>query len=426
MGPDDAQLSARFLQALRDEITSSLDPKVVLSSLAAGTSRILNATRCSVVQVDPVRHPGRGFVFTAVDDPSIEGYSLELANYPEIEAALAENRPIRVHDDPDDPIASRIRKRHRALPFPLSVVLPISYRDRRFGVLFLRFARADAAIGAEAVALCQMIAFGAAIALNSAREYEELVAQAKHKQHEAEELREALRLRIELLAAASHDLRTPLNSIVGYLDLLGAGSYGDLDTTQHEVLAHLIRNSLSLLEIVNTLIDHGRLDVGRATLHVTPGEMSQLLEELRLTVEPLVGRRPVAIRFEVSGPIGSLETDWLKLKRILLNLIHNALKFTEKGEITLAVSRHDATVRFRIRDTGAGIAPQDLGHIFDPFYRANSTRAEGPGGLGLSIVKRYCEMLHGRIEVASRLGEGTEFTVELPAVWPGEDEGGAI
>src|SRR5437660_8617593 len=282
----EGQLSARFLQALRDEITSSLDPKIVLSSLASGTSRILGATRCSVVEVDPLRHPGRGFVFTAVDDPSIEGYSLDLVNYPEIEAALAENRPILVHDDPDDPIAARIRQRHRVLPFPLSVVLPISYRERRFGVLFLRFARADAAIGAEAVALCQMIAFGGAIALNSAREYELLVAEAKRKEHEAEELREALRLRLELLLAASHDLRTPLNSIVGYLELLGDGAYGALDTAQRDVLAHLIRNSMSLLEIINTLIDHGRLERGQVPLRVTAGELSQLLEEPLLMSEP--------------------------------------------------------------------------------------------------------------------------------------------
>ena len=417
MGQDDGQ-SARFLQALRDEITSSLDPKIVLSSLAAGTSRILGATRCSVVEVDPLRHPGRGFVFTAVDDPSIEGYSLDLANYPEIEAALAENRPIRVHDDADDPIAARIRQRHRVLPFPLSVVLPISYREQRFGVLFLRFARADAAIGAEAVALCQMIAFGGAIALNSTREYELLIAETERREHEAEELREALRLRLELLLAASHDLRTPLNSIVGYLELLGDGAYGALDTAQRDVLAHLVRNSMSLLEIINTLIDHGRLERGQVPLRVTAGELSQLLDELRLMIEPLAGVRPVRIRFEASGPLVRLETDWLKLKRILLNLLHNALKFTERGEIALEVSQERGAIRFRVRDTGAGIAPKDLPEIFNPFYRADWTRAEGPGGLGLSIAKRYCEMLHGTISVASRLGEGTEFTVELPVVWP--------
>ena len=205
-----------------------------------------------------------------------------------------------------------------------------------------------------------MIAFGGAIALNSTREYELLVAEAKRKEHEAEELREALRLRLELLLAASHDLRTPLNSIVGYLELLGGGAYGELDTAQRDVLAHLIRNSMSLLEIINTLIDHGRLEQGQVPLRVTPGELSQLLEELRLMIEPLAGVRPVRIRFEASGPLVRLETDWLKLKRILLNLLHNALKFTERGEIALEVSHEDGAIRFRVRDSGAGIAPKDL------------------------------------------------------------------
>ena len=130
----EGQLSARFLQALRDEITSSLDPKIMLSSLASGTSRILGATRCSVVEVDPLRHPGRGFVFTAVDDPSIEGYSLDLVNYPEIEAALAENRPILVHLSSKDVIHSfglfEMRVKQDAIP---GLDIPVWFVPNRIG-----------------------------------------------------------------------------------------------------------------------------------------------------------------------------------------------------------------------------------------------------------------------------------------------------
>jgi len=175
---------------------------------------------------------------------------------------------------------------------------------------------------------------------------------------------------------------------------------------------------MSLLEIVNTLIDHGRLDQGRTPLRVAPGELTQLLEELRLTIEPLVGVRPIRLRFEASSPRINLETDWLKLKRILLNLLHNALKFTEQGEVSLQVSSENGTVRFRVRDSGTGIAPHDLENVFDPFYRADSRRADGPGGLGLSIAKRYCELLHGKISLESHVGAGTEFTVDLPSIWP--------
>jgi signal transduction histidine kinase len=413
----DRLLSSRLADALPREITGSLDPKVVLSSLAAETNRILNATRCSVVRVDPERHPGKGFVFTAVDDPSIEGYALDLANYPEIELALAENRPVRVRDEPGDGVAERIRDRHRKLPFPLSIVLPISWGKLRFGVLFLRFADPNVVVSDEAMALCQVIALGAAIALSSAQQYEVLVAEARKKEHEADELREALRLRIELLSSAAHDLRTPLHSLVGYLDLLDEEAYGPLAPKQHETVGHLLRNISSLLEIVDTLIDHSRLERGAVPLAIASGEISQLLEELRLTIEPLTRGRPIRVEIRTDGAIGLFATDWLKLKRILVNLLHNALKFTERGTISLLVSIVGSSISFVVADTGCGIAEADLPEIFNPFYRGNPTRAEGTGGLGLSIVKRYVEILGGRISVSSRVGEGTRFLVNLPVTW---------
>ncbi|MGH7896538.1 MAG: GAF domain-containing sensor histidine kinase [Candidatus Binatia bacterium] len=414
MSRDDSEVSARFLRSLPREITSSLDPKVVLSSLAAGTSRILNATRCSIVRLDPERHPGRAFVFSAVDDPSIEGYALDLEDYPEIAKALREERPILVRDRPDDPVAAEIRRRHRKLPFPLSVVVPISFQEKSFGALFLRFSDPEATIPDEAVGLCQMVALGAAIALNSAREYEQQVAEVKRREHQAELLREALKLRVEALSAASHDLRAPLNAIIGYVDLLTESSYGELESEQREVLAKVTHNAHSLLQIVDTLIDHARLEEGKITPVVSRGDIARLLEDLRLTIEPLIGQRPIAIEFRTRGRLPPLETDWLKLKRILLNLLHNAVKFTERGRISLVVSAAKGQVRFEVTDSGSGIPPEDLPGIFDRFYRANPTRADGPGGLGLSIVKRYCEMLGADISVKSRVGEGTRFLVRLP------------
>jgi signal transduction histidine kinase len=417
MAANATHAGARFLQSLPREITSSLDAKTVLSALAAGTSRILGATRCSVVQVDPERHPGRGFVFSAVDDPSIEGYSLDLRQYPEIEAALRGNAPVRVRDTPDDELAAQIRRLHRRLPFPCSLVVPISYQHRCFGVLFLRFADANVELGDEAIGLCQMIAFGAAIALNSAREYEALVAEVKRREHEVELLREALRLRMEMLSTTSHDLRTPLNSIIGYLELLDGGAYGTLTAEQHETLMRVSRNAATLLEAVNSLIEHARLEQGDASLSVQPGEVSQLLEELRMTLEPLLSDRPVRLEMHGEGALPSLVTDWAKLRRVLLNLMHNAIKFTERGEISLTVSATATGIRFEVTDTGCGIAERELGEIFAPFYRGNSARAEGPGGLGLAIVKRYCELLHATLGVTSRPGEGSRFTVDLPTAW---------
>ncbi len=401
--------------------TRSLDPKVILSSLAAGTSKILSATRCSVVRVDPVRHPGKAFVLTAVDDPSIEGYSLDLESYPEIEAALHESRPILVTNAPDDPIAELIRKRHhRQLPFPLSVVLPIALEESSFGVLFLRFADDAVTITPEAIALCQLVALGGALALHYSQEYAEVVSEVHEREHRARELEETHRLRTELIASASHDLRTSLHSILGYVDLLAEGAYGELTPAQREALATVASKGHSLVEFVNTLIDYARLERAQIPISVSTGEVARLLEELRITVEPLTHGRAVRLELRSEGVLPPLETDWLKLTRILQNLLHNALKFTEEGTVGLTAAADGTGVTFDVVDTGPGIPAEVLPNIFDPFFRSNPTRADGPGGLGLTIVKRTCDMLGGRILVASEVGKGSRFTVRLPLRWQGE------
>ncbi|MGH7821812.1 MAG: GAF domain-containing sensor histidine kinase, partial [Candidatus Binatia bacterium] len=318
----------RNIQTLPGTFTSSLDPKVILTNLAERTSHILNATRCSVVRVDPVRHPGKAFVFSAIDDPSIEGYSLKLKDYPEIEVALEQNIPILVRDDPNDEVAKRIRKLHRKLPFPVSLAIPLSYRAESFGVLFLRFSDPAHEISREAIMFCQLIAFGAAVALQNAREYETLLAQVKQREHEAQQLADANRLRMETLSAASHDIRVPLNSLVGYTDLLLEQAYGPLAPQQREVLGYMSDNAQNLLQIVNTLIDYARLEEGTVPIDVFEGEVSTLLDELRNIVEPLTQSRPFDVDFQIVGALPLVETDWVKLKRILLNLLHNAIKFT--------------------------------------------------------------------------------------------------
>jgi signal transduction histidine kinase len=408
----------RDIQALPGTFTTSLDPKVILSSLAERTSQILNATRCSVVRVDPVRNPGKAFVFSAIDDPSMEGYSLALEDYPEIQIALEQNLPILVRDEPTDEIAKRIRKLHRKMPFPVSLAIPISYRAESYGVLFLRFSDHGHEISREAIMFCQLIAFGAAVALQNAREYEHLVREAKLQEDLAQQLADANRLRMETLSAASHDIRVPLNSLVGYTDLLLEEAYGPLAPEQREVLGYMTVNSQNLLQIVNTLIDYARIEEGTVPIDVSEGEVSRLLDEIRNTIEPLTLNRPFAVDFQIRGTLPLLETDWVKLKRILMNLLHNAIKFTEEGSVSVTASNSNGQVHFEVADTGLGISPENLPDIFSKWQRVSPTRASDPGGLGLAIVKRYSEMLHARISVASELGKGTRFKVSVPTRWP--------
>ena len=394
--------------------TSSLDPKVILSALVERASEILGATRASVVRLDAERHPGRAFVFTAADDPSIEGYALSLDDYPEIQAVVDRKHALLVRDDPSDEIATRVRARHRKLPFPLSVLFPLSYRERSFGVLFLRFANRDHPLREEVLVFCELVAFGAAVALHNAHAHEQALAELRRREHEAERSEEAHRLRMEMLSSASHDLRTPLHSMVGYVDLLLENAYGEIVGEQREALGHVAASALSLLDIVNNLVDYARIEDGRHRLDVTPGEVARILEDLRFTIEPLARQRSLELAFESVGTIPTVHTDWGKLRRVLLNLLHNAIKFTENGTVSLKAWVERGRVWFDVLDTGAGIPRESVDRIFDRFYRVDPTRADDPGGLGLAIVKRHCELLRGTISVQSKRGKGSRFRVSIP------------
>jgi signal transduction histidine kinase len=411
------------LELLPGAFPSSLEPKAILSSLAERTSQILNATRCSVVRVDPSRHPGKAFVFTAIDDPSIEGYTLDLEDYPEIRAALERNAPILMRDLPDDEVAAQIRARHRRLPFPVSLAIPLSYAGESFGVLFLRFSDPHQPISREAVMFCQLIAFGAAVALHNARQYEQLLAQVEYREQQAQTLADANRMQLETLSAASHDIRVPLNSIIGYTDLLLEGLYGEVQQQQKEVLERILENAQNLLEIVNTLIDYARLEEGRVPLELSRGEVATLFEDLRVVLEPLAQRRDLELSFQICGAVPLVQTDWPKLKRILLNLLHNAVKFTERGRVSLTAMNRDGRVEFEVADTGVGIPPEHLSDLFSQWTRVAPRSAAEPGGLGLAIAKRYTDLLRGRLSVASELGKGTRFSLSIPVEWEGGEPG---
>ena len=303
-------IGERDIQSLTGAFTSSLDPKTILTSVAERTSQLLNATRCSVVRVDPERHPGKAFVFSSIDDSTIEGYELDLEDYPEIEYALDQNLPILVRDEPDDKIAVRIRKLRRKVPFPVSLAIPLTYQAESFGVLFLRFADAGVDISREAITFCQLIAFGAAVSLHNAQELQSVMAEVHQRENYAQQLADANQLRMETLSAASHDLRIPLNSIIGYTDLLTEGAYGEMPPEQKQVLGHVNDNAQALLQIVNTLIDYARLEEGKVPVQVSDGEVPRLVDDLRLTLDPFLHNRSVELDFQIVGKPTLFRTDW--------------------------------------------------------------------------------------------------------------------
>lgn len=218
------------------------------------------------------------------------------------------------------------------------------------------------------------------------------------------------------LANMSHELRTPLNAILLYSELLqedardagNAEAVGDLDRIRS--------SSRHLLTLINGILDLSKIEAGKMTLYLEDIDLGPLLADVAGTLQPLVEGKGNTLEIRQDASLRMLHTDLTKLRQILYNLISNACKFTEKGVITLEIARVGDEAHFRVRDTGIGMTPDQLTRLFQEFTQAEASTSSkyGGTGLGLTISKKICELMGGRITVESQAGVGTTFTVMLP------------
>lgn len=230
------------------------------------------------------------------------------------------------------------------------------------------------------------------------------------------ELREATEHKSEFYANVNHELRTPVSAIIGYAGLVLRKTEGEISQSQHDNLLKLVNNANHLLELINSLLDLAKIEAGRMDVRAEFVRLDALVAETLSIVEPMMHTGHVQFVSEVAPDIPTLRTDEDKLRRIILNLLSNAAKFTDEGRIELTAGRRNGCFKLTVSDTGIGIEPADLERIFEPFRQGSaSTDRDYVGtGLGLAITKKFVELLGGEISVASRLGRGSTFTVELP------------
>jgi len=229
-------------------------------------------------------------------------------------------------------------------------------------------------------------------------------------------LEEMSRHKSQFLANMSHELRTPLNSIIGYTKLMLDGLEGDINEEQQKDLHTVYTNSKHLLELINGLLDLSRIEAGKTALSYEVFAISDLLEEVIPAVEPLAREKGLTLTHSVAADIDSLHADKAKTKQVLINILGNAVKFTDEGSIKLNVSESDSDFVFSVVDTGMGMKKEDLEVIFDSFKQVGPAQIAGyeGTGLGLTISKQYIEMQGGRIWAESELGKGSTFTFSLP------------
>jgi signal transduction histidine kinase len=231
------------------------------------------------------------------------------------------------------------------------------------------------------------------------------------------QLRELSAMKEEFLALTTHDLRSPLTVISGVINFFTSGRLGDLTGEQKNMVAMMERNTQNLIELVNDLLDASKLESGTMRLDFTTIELGGLVEDLRHQMQPLASEKEITLSDAMPEVLPPLRADRAKLRRILVNLVSNALKFTSKGgRVEVAAAPDGNFVRVSVSDTGVGIAPEDLHDIFDKYAQARSraTRSEKGTGLGLYITRQLVELHGGRIEVRSELGKGSTFSFTIP------------
>jgi signal transduction histidine kinase len=218
----------------------------------------------------------------------------------------------------------------------------------------------------------------------------------------------------------SHELRTPINAIIGYAALLLEGMFGNLSDQQREPLDRSRAAADHLRALIDDILDLAKIEAGKMQFTLETLSLTDVMKEASAQMEPMIRRKSLSYTVDVSADTPNIVTDRTKLKQVLLNLLSNAMKFTNKGGVSIVVRPHAMGIRIDINDTGIGIKPEHLSVIWEDFRQVDQsrTREYGGTGLGLSITRKLVERLGGTISVESIVAVGTTFTIMLPLSAP--------
>jgi signal transduction histidine kinase len=238
-----------------------------------------------------------------------------------------------------------------------------------------------------------------------------------------EEARAANAAKSQFLAMMSHELRTPLQAVLGYSEFLLADPAGTFTAEQREDLTYIQQGGQRMLTLINQLLDLSRLEAGRLDVAHKPVDLAPIVEQVRQDVAPQVNKQGLVLRIALPTNLPPVDGDAERLRQILLNLVGNAVKFTEHGSVTIGAVATEDEVSVTVTDTGIGIAPDSLPQLFEAFRQVDSrlVRRHGGAGLGLAIAQKLAELMGGQITVHSELGVGSTFTLSVPVAAPTQD-----
>ena len=405
----------RALGEVSQAVNSTLDLQTVLSTIVAKAVQ-LSGTEAGAIYVFDERE--REFHLRAtygMDQQLIDALTdrhIDTTD-PNVAQAMAQPEPIQVADlreeAPSDLNEITLRAGYRA-----RLVAPLLRGEEIVGLLVVR-RRTPGAFPLNTVDLMKTFAAQSALAIQNARLFHEI-------EDKGRQLEVASKHKSQFLANMSHELRTPLNAILGYTELILDNIYGEAPEQMRSVLERVQTNGKHLLGLINDVLDMSKIEAGQVTLSLSDYSLEELIHGVYVAVEPLATQKNLVLRTSIEPGLPVGHGDERRLAQVLLNLVGNAIKFTEAGEVAIEASHSDGLFRVAVRDSGPGIAATDQAKIFEEFQQVDNTptRQKGGTGLGLAISKRIVEMHGGRILVDSELGKGSTFTISIPVNASGE------
>jgi signal transduction histidine kinase len=243
-------------------------------------------------------------------------------------------------------------------------------------------------------------------------------AQLELLKQEKEKAENLAKLKSEFLNQVSHELRTPLAVIIGYIECITDGLYGEIETKHQEILQVVAKQSTHLKNMIDQILIYSRLEAGKQPIRVEELNLTKVLGDLKDTFEFLCRQKGLELLWEIHRESILVRSDATRLKEVISNLLQNAIKYTDKGSVTVRTGKLPAhSIMVEVEDSGMGISETHLASIFEPFMQVHKTSSEnsrGGIGLGLSIVKKHLEQIGGTISVRSELGKGSAFRIVLP------------
>jgi len=402
----------KALGEVSQAVSSTLDLETVLATIVSRAIQ-LSGTDCGVIyEYDDA---AQEFILRAshrMEEEMVEGLRSARIRLGEgaTGRAATTRTPVQILDilDQREFSGTSVRPLITRLGYRSLLSIPLLREQQIMGGLAV-WRRKTGEFAPEVIGVLQTFATQSALAIHNARLFREI-------QEKGQQLELASKYKSQFLASMSHELRTPMNAVLGYTRMLLMNVYGELPEKVRDVHQRIDKSGRHLLGLINDVLDFSKIEAGQLALAINPYSINDVIQAVVTSTQSLATEKNLALRITAPADLPAASGDERRISQVLLNLVGNAIKFTDSGEVRVDAATTDGALEVSVSDTGPGIAEADQDKIFEEFRQAEGsiTQRKGGTGLGLAIAKKIVELHGGRIWVESEVGKGSKFTFLLP------------